>query len=67
MHDQVSSLRAKGLRVDFLSSTRSEAERRSILSNLAAVAKLPRSSAVPDGALLQLLYVTPELISKNEG
>ncbi|KAI3435708.1 hypothetical protein D9Q98_001766 [Chlorella vulgaris] len=52
MQDQVESLRARGLRADFLSSTRSEGERRRLLDDM--------QQRKPD---TQLLFVTPELLS----
>ncbi|EFN54249.1 hypothetical protein CHLNCDRAFT_16802, partial [Chlorella variabilis] len=52
MQDQVQALRARGLRADLLSSTRTEADRRRLLEDL--------QQHRPD---TQLLYVTPELLA----
>ncbi|KAL4458301.1 hypothetical protein ABPG75_013166 [Micractinium tetrahymenae] len=54
MQDQVASLQDRGLRADFLSSTRTEADRRRLLADLQQ-----RSPST------QLLYVTPELLATD--
>ena len=52
MENQVEALKAKGIPAEFLSSQRSEAERRAILADV--------QSQYPS---TKLLYVTPELVA----
>ncbi|CAD7699856.1 unnamed protein product [Ostreobium quekettii] len=50
MEDQVSAMQAKGIRAEYLSSTRTEYEKQAILGSLKSEGNFP-----------QLLYVTPEM------
>lgn len=52
MENQVANLRKNGIRCDFLSSTRTAADRANILQDI--------KSAAP---AIRLLFVTPELLS----
>jgi superfamily II DNA helicase RecQ len=64
MQDQVAALQAHGVKADYLSSTRTAAERRALLDQLtptAAAAAAAGSSA----DRLALLYVTPELLATD--
>lgn len=70
MQDQVAALQATGVPADYLSSTRTAAERRAILDQLSpSAAAAAAAAAAADGgssggsSRLALLYVTPELIA----
>lgn len=64
MQDQVSALQATGVSADYLSSTRTAAERRAILDQLTPTAAAS-AAAGSNGDRLALLYVTPELIATD--
>lgn len=73
MQDQVAGLRARGVEADYLSSTRSEAERRALLARVDALAFVQPADGGGGGGggdgteqtlpPLALLYVTPELLA----
>jgi superfamily II DNA helicase RecQ len=66
MQDQVSALQATGVPADYLSSTRTAAERRAILDNLTpAAAAAAAAGDGSSGGRLALLYVTPELLATD--
>jgi hypothetical protein len=64
MQDQVSALQSTGVPADYLSSTRTAAERRAILDKLTPTAAAV-AAAGSSGDRLALLYVTPELIATD--
>jgi superfamily II DNA helicase RecQ len=64
MQDQVAALQARGIAADFLSSSRSNAERKALLARLDAAAAAG-SGASEGGSQLALLYVTPELLATD--
>lgn len=70
MQDQVSALQAIGVAADYLSSTRSAAERKHILDQLtpsraAAAVAAGSNDSNDSNDRLALLYVTPELIATD--
>ncbi len=74
MQDQVAGLAARGVAVDYLSSSRTAAERDTLLARLDALA-MARSKGSAEHQQqtqqqqqqqkLQLLYVTPELLATD--
>jgi hypothetical protein len=70
MQDQVAAFQAHGVNADYLSSTRTAAERRALLAQLtpAAAAAAATAAAGSNGNgsdRLALLYVTPELLATD--
>ncbi|KAF6258225.1 P-loop containing nucleoside triphosphate hydrolase protein [Scenedesmus sp. NREL 46B-D3] len=69
MQDQVAALQARGIAADFLSSSRSTAERTALLARLDAAAPAAAAAgwgaAAGGGGPLVLLYVTPELLATD--
>lgn len=65
MQDQVTALQATGVSADYLSSTRTAAERKALLDKLSPATAAAAAAAGSSGDRLALLYVTPELIATD--
>lgn len=65
MQDQVAALNSTGVCADYLSSTRSAAERKHILDQLTPAAAATALEAPDVSSQLSLLYVTPELLATD--